>query len=89
MTAATSVAPVITAVRARGDEAIDPSRELMYYEAFTRTVAGREREAVGLIGSYLKASPAQRREVAVTWWFEPLHDRPDFQTLVSGPAELP
>ncbi|MGH7550222.1 MAG: adenylate/guanylate cyclase domain-containing protein [Gemmatimonadota bacterium] len=75
------------AQRARGNPAIDPARELMYFEAFTRTVAGQEESAVELLEAYLEASPGQRREVAVTWWFDSLSDRPDFRALVGEPAD--
>jgi tetratricopeptide (TPR) repeat protein len=74
---------VVVAVRARADETIDPGRNVLYAEAFVRTLAGQEEEVLGLLGSYLAAAPGQRGEVANTWWFEGLHDRPDFQALVT------
>ena len=70
------------AERARADEAEDPAREMQYFEAFVRTLAGDERGAVELLTSYLDASPGQRSEVARTWWFDSLHDRADFRELV-------
>lgn len=70
------------ASRARSDVEEDPAREMMYFEAFVRTLAGDEEEAVALIESYLAASPGQRKEVASTWWFDSLHDRADFRRLV-------
>jgi TolB-like protein len=74
---------VAVAVRARADEAVDPARNVLYAEAFVRALAGQEDEVVGLLGSYLAAAPGQRGEVANTWWFEGLHDRPGFQALVA------
>jgi hypothetical protein len=74
---------VAVAVRARADETIDPGRSVLYAEAFVRTLAGQEEEVMGLLGSYLTAVPGQRGEVANTWWFEGLHDRPGFQALVA------
>lgn len=70
------------AARARADERVDPTRNLMYYEAFVRTLAGQEAEAVGLLISHIQATPAQRGEVAATWFFCDLWDRPDFRALV-------
>jgi serine/threonine-protein kinase len=70
------------AARSRSTDT-DLARDLAYFEAFVRTIAGDEAGAVVRLGSYLKASPAQRNEVAVTWWFEPLHDRADFQKLLA------
>lgn len=75
---------IAVAVRARADERVDPARALMNVEAFVRTLAGREAEAVGFLAAYLSASPGQRGEVAKTWWFESLHDRADFQALVGA-----
>ncbi|HZD79762.1 MAG TPA: adenylate/guanylate cyclase domain-containing protein [Actinomycetota bacterium] len=69
------------ATRARAGDS-DLAGESAYFEAFVRTLVGQEESATRLLADYLRASPAQRHEVAVTWWFEPLHDRPDFQALV-------
>ncbi|HET6342582.1 MAG TPA: adenylate/guanylate cyclase domain-containing protein [Gemmatimonadota bacterium] len=80
---------IAVAVRARADETIDPGRSVLYTEAFVRVLAGQEDEVVGLLGSYLAASPGQRREVANTWWFEDLRDRPDFQALVAEDSRGP
>lgn len=82
---------VTVAVRARADETIDPGGSVLYAEAFVRTLAGQEEEVLGLLGSYLAATPGQRGEVANTWWFERLHDRPGFQALVAedDPASEP
>ncbi len=74
---------VAVAVRARTDETIDSGRSVLYAEAFVRTMAGQEEEVLGLLGTYLTAAPGQRGEVANTWWFESLHDRPGFQALVA------
>jgi class 3 adenylate cyclase/TolB-like protein len=76
---------VAVAVRARTDDSIDPGRNVLNVEALVRTIVGQEAEAVGLLSAYLSASPAQRGEVANTWWFERLHDRPEFQALVGAP----
>ncbi len=73
------------AVRARADEDIDPGRNVLYAEAFVRAILGREAETVALLSTYLQAQPGQRGEVAKTWWFESLHDRPEFQALVGSP----
>jgi TolB-like protein len=70
------------AARARSDEAEDPAREMMYFEAFVRTQMGQEDEAMDLLEAYLAASPGQRPEVASTWWFDALQDRADFRALV-------
>ena len=80
---------VAVATRARVDETVDPGRNVLYAEAFVRTLAGQEEEVMGLLGSYLAASPGQRGEVANTWWFEGLHDRPDFQALVAEDSPAP
>jgi class 3 adenylate cyclase/TolB-like protein len=77
------------AVGARADETVDPGRNVLYAEAFVRALAGQEDEVVGLLGSYLAAAPGQRGEVANTWWFEGLHDRPDFRALVAEDDAAP
>ncbi len=75
---------VAVAVRARASEQIDPPRNVLYAEAFVRTILGEEAEAIALLSAYLQASPGQRGEVAKTWWFESLRDRPEFQALVGA-----
>lgn len=76
---------VAVAVRARAGEDIDPGRNVLYAEAFVRAILGREAETLALLSTYLRAQPGHRGEVARTWWFETLHDRPDFRQLVGAP----
>ncbi len=72
--------------RARADRSIDPSGELMGYEAVVRTMLGDKKEAVDLLQRYLTDHPEHRRGFARTnvWWWRDLQNDSRFQTLVAA-----
>ena len=57
---------------------------LDYREANVRLQMGQEDEAIRLLAHYLEAYPNRREFIAADWWFDPLHDNPAFQKMVSG-----
>lgn len=54
-----------------------------YYEAYARLLLGERAEAIRLLGRFLERVPNMRTFVAEEWWFEPLRDDPEFQSLVA------
>jgi tetratricopeptide (TPR) repeat protein len=73
-------------VRARADRTIDPSGELIGYEAVVRTMLGDRKEAVDLLQKYLTDHPEHRRGFAKvnSWWWRDLQNDPRFQTLIAA-----
>jgi len=73
-------------VRARADRTIDPSGELIGYEAVVRTMLGDKKEAVDLLQTYLTDHPEHRRGFAKlnAWWWRDLQSDERFQTLVAA-----
>ncbi|MGH7526323.1 MAG: protein kinase domain-containing protein [Gemmatimonadales bacterium] len=74
------------AQRSRGSPEIDPTRDLMYAEAFVHTLLGDPGQAIEALKVYLAANPEKRAGFAdeVTWWFRGIQDDPRFQALVGG-----
>jgi len=74
--------------RSRADEAIDPNRDLLYYEAFVRTLLGDRDEAFRLLKEFLAANPEQRTDLAqdYQWWFRDLRSDSRYEAL-AGSAE--
>jgi hypothetical protein len=72
--------------RARADRTIDPSGELIGYEAVARTMLGDKKEAVRLLQTYLTDHPEHRRGFAKlnAWWWRDLQSDQRFQTLVAA-----
>jgi serine/threonine-protein kinase len=82
---ADSARRVLVRARAR-DRTIDPSGELVGYEAVVRTMLGDKKEAVDLLQRYLTDHPEHRRGFAKinVWWWRDLQSDPRFQTLVAA-----
>ena len=59
------------AERSRGRPEIDPTRDLLYAEAFVRTLLGDKVEAVKALKVYLAANPEKRAGFVddPSWWF--------------------
>ncbi len=74
------------AVRARADGSADPTRELSYLEAVSRTILGDRGEALRLLSQFYAANPQQRASAArdQSWQFAPLHDDPRYKALSGG-----
>ena len=73
-------------VRSRGQPEIDPTRDLMYAEAFVRTLLGDKAEAISALKVYLAANPEKRAGFAedAGWWFRGLQEDARFKQLVGA-----
>jgi serine/threonine protein kinase len=73
--------------RARtSDPAIDPSQELVGYEALARTMMGQDDEAMAILKRYVATHPEHsfKRNGMVHWWWRSLERRPDFQAVLAN-----
>ncbi len=72
------------AQRSRGRPEIDPTRDLLYAEAFVRNLLGDREDAIKALKVYLAANPEKRTAFAEepTWWFRGLQDDPRYRELV-------
>jgi eukaryotic-like serine/threonine-protein kinase len=75
------------AQRSRGRPEIDPTRDLLYAEAFVRTLLGDRAEAIKALKAYLAANPEKRATFVddPSWWFRSLQDDPRYRELVGTP----
>ena len=71
--------------RSRGDVSIDPTRDLVYVEAFVRTLLGDNEEAIDLLAEFMAASGAGPSDIDF-WWFDGLREEPRYQALLSTGA---
>ncbi len=74
------------AQRSRGNNEVDPTRDLVFAAAFVHTLLGDTTPAVDALKEYLVANPEKRTSLAEdpTWWFRPLENNASFRELV-GP----
>ncbi|MGI9041059.1 MAG: protein kinase domain-containing protein [Gemmatimonadales bacterium] len=72
------------AVAARGRPEMDPTRDLLYAEAFVRTLLGDTASAISALRTYLAANPQKRTAFAEegSWWFRPLEGTAAYRELV-------
>jgi serine/threonine-protein kinase len=72
--------------KARGNPAIDPSRDLIIDEAVVRTILGDKAEAIRLLKAYLVANPDHRAGMAETqsWWWRELKTDPAYREMVGA-----
>ena len=72
------------AERARGDPAMDPTRELAQIEAAVRVLIGDKDEALRLLSTYVAANPQLRPAMAKDegWWFRDLRADPRWRSLM-------
>jgi serine/threonine-protein kinase len=72
------------AERSRSAPDIDPTRDLMYIDAFVQTLLNAHDDAIKSLKVYLVANPDRRSWVAdeSAWWFRGLQDEPKFKELV-------
>ena len=64
----------------RGNSTVDPIKDLVYVEAFVRTLLGDNEEAIDLLAEYLAVAGKTPDEID-HWWFEALDDEPRYRTL--------
>jgi serine/threonine-protein kinase len=71
--------------RSRGNAEVDPSRDLMYDEAFVQTLLGDHEAAFKALKTYWTANPERQAGMAESpgWQFKPLQADPKWKT-VSG-----
>jgi eukaryotic-like serine/threonine-protein kinase len=76
------------AISARANEAQDPPRELVYFEAILRSMLGDRDEAFRLLSIYVATNPQVRGGQASddTWWLRDLRSDPRYDQIV-GRAE--
>jgi serine/threonine-protein kinase len=68
------------AERSRGDDELDPTKDLVYFEAFVRTLTGDHDIALDLLSEYMALSGKDPSEVD-HWWFDALREEPRYRTL--------
>lgn len=63
---------------------IDPSQELVGYEAGMRAILGQEDQAIDLLQRYLAANPGHTFQQGQqrSWWWRELEDHPEFDQLI-------
>ena len=64
----------------RGNPTVDPIKDLVYVEAFVRTLLDDDEEALDLLAEYLAVAGKTPDEID-HWWFEPLKELPRYRTL--------
>ena len=69
--------------RSRGNPKLDPAQELLYLEAFVRTLLGDRDDALQLLKRYVAANPERRVDLAKDsqWWFRDLRNDPRYRQL--------
>ncbi len=69
--------------RSRGNATLDPAQELLYLEAFVRTLLGDRDDALQLLKRYVAANPERRVDLAKDsqWWFRDLRSDPRYRQL--------
>lgn len=72
---------VVAEVRRRQPSA-DVVPYLDYLEAYVRLLLDERSESLELLGSFLRALPSARAQIARDWWFEDLAGDPRFEALV-------
>ncbi len=74
------------ALRSRGNNEIDPTRDLIYTLAFVHTLLGDTIAAVEALKTYLVTNPEKRQVLAEdpSWWFRPLENSAAFRELVGA-----
>ena len=69
--------------RSRGNPKLDPAQELLYLEAFVRTLLGDRDDALQLLKRYVAANPERRVDLAKDsqWWFRDLRNDARYRQL--------
>jgi hypothetical protein len=70
---------------ARAGPEVDPTRNLLYIEAYMRVLLGDEDEAIDLMKLYFAANPAEDHgggeDEELFWWWQDLQNHPRFREL--------
>ncbi len=76
---------VLVAART-ADPKIDPTQELVGYEAVARTLMGQDDQAMAILKRYVATNPDHsfKRNGMVHWWWRGLERRPDFQAVLAA-----
>jgi hypothetical protein len=70
------------ASRSHGNADVDPTRDLIYAEAFVRAILGDTQEALDLLTEYMAVAGRDPSELDF-WWFDSLRDEPRYQLITS------
>jgi serine/threonine-protein kinase len=72
--------------RSQGNPDIDPAQDLLYGEAFVRTLLGEKTKAIDLLKRYVAGHNERRADLAkdYLWWFRDLRSDPRYQALTAG-----
>ncbi|HEY3220944.1 MAG TPA: serine/threonine-protein kinase [Gemmatimonadales bacterium] len=75
---------VLSAARTT-DAKIDPTQELVGYEALARALMGQDDQAMVILKRYVATNPDHsfKRNGMVHWWWRGLERRPDFQAVLA------
>ena len=70
--------------RARAEHDVDPTQELLGYEAVMRTLMGEADTAIGLLKRYVAANPSHSFQAGgnIHWWWRDLRTHPEFADLL-------
>jgi serine/threonine-protein kinase len=71
------------AERSRGTPELDPANDLVYLEAFVRTLTGETDLALDLLAEYM-ARGGDDGSALDHWWFDPLREEPRYKTLAGS-----
>jgi len=69
--------------RSHGNADIDPTRDLLYVEAFVRTILEDNGEALDLLTEYMAVAGRDPSEIDF-WWFDGLREEPRYQMLTGS-----
>jgi len=69
------------AYRSQGDASVDPTRDLVYVEAFVRTLLGDNEEAIDLLAEFMAAVGGDPSDIDY-WWFSGLREEARYQALL-------
>lgn len=80
-----SARTVLGRTRAQGTHEIDPQQELLWREAYARTVFGDYDEAIDLLKQYRAANPGHEFDQGgdLAWWWSDLRNHPRFDELTT------
>jgi len=72
--------------KSRGTPSLDPAQDLLYDEAFVRTLLGDKDEALRLLKLYVAGHDERRADLAkdYQWWFRDLRGDPRYQALTGA-----
>jgi hypothetical protein len=79
-----SASAVLRRAAIRATEEIDPTRELLQYEAYIQLLLGDKRRAMDLLNQRFAAFPLLRDQWrgSTSWWWRDLESEPRFRELI-------